>query len=287
MTSTLIKRIALPVAMLVVVGAAAVASTGAFFSDTETSTGNTFTAGAIDLQIDSEQHYNGNVCTLGDHDNDDQTEDTYAWVGNASYPVPGTECTGSWTLKDLDDNSATGDKFFNFDDIKPGDFGENTISIHIETNDAYMCASLKNVTEADNGQTEPEDAVDTDGDAGAELDDVLTFFAWVDDGDNIYEPQNSELALGTPTAASSLVPVTWALADSTVNGGAAITAGSTQYLGVAWCAGDMTVNHTDGTITCDGSTVDNASQTDSWATDIEFYIEQARNNTGFECNPTT
>ncbi|KKW20518.1 MAG: hypothetical protein UY64_C0045G0015, partial [Parcubacteria group bacterium GW2011_GWA1_51_12] len=38
---------------VVVVGA-----TTAFFSDTETSTGNTFTAGAIDLKIDFDGYFN-------------------------------------------------------------------------------------------------------------------------------------------------------------------------------------------------------------------------------------
>ena len=38
-------------------------ATGAFFSDTETSQGNTFTAGAIDLLVDNESYYNGNRCT--------------------------------------------------------------------------------------------------------------------------------------------------------------------------------------------------------------------------------
>ena len=34
--------------------------TGAFFSDTETSTGNIFTAGAIDLLVDKENYFNNN-----------------------------------------------------------------------------------------------------------------------------------------------------------------------------------------------------------------------------------
>jgi predicted ribosomally synthesized peptide with SipW-like signal peptide len=63
--------------MIVFVGALAAGATGAFFSDTETSTGNTFAAGSLDLRVDSEAHYNGSVCTLDDHDDNDQTPDTY------------------------------------------------------------------------------------------------------------------------------------------------------------------------------------------------------------------
>ena len=150
------KQLFMSIAMLAFAGVAIAGATGAFFSDTETSTGNTFTAGAIDLTIDSEQHYNGNVCEYNDED------EQYEWTGNADYPEVGTACTGSWELTDLDDDSVTGHKFFNFSDLKPGDHGENTISIHVETNDAYMCAALVNVGGEDLGatKTEPEDEVD-------------------------------------------------------------------------------------------------------------------------------
>lgn len=50
-------------AMLLAVAAITIGGTGAFFSDTEQSTGNVFTAGAIDLKIDhSRQIYNGVDC---------------------------------------------------------------------------------------------------------------------------------------------------------------------------------------------------------------------------------
>ncbi len=287
-----IKRILLSLGVIVFAGAVVAGATGAFFSDTETSTGNTFAAGAIDLKIDSEQHYNGNTCVRVDDGGtpDDPSDDTYEWQGTASFPEAGTECKGSWMLKDLNDNGATGDKFFYFNDLKPGDYGENTISLHLETNDAWMCASLENVGEADNGQTEPESVVDNDGDAGAELDQNLQFFAWVDhgstpewdedtgEGDNVY--QNGELVLGTATA-DTLSNTTWALADSTTGNGP-ISAGQTGYIGVAWCYGSL-----DGSLNCDGSNVGNESQTDSWFTDVNFYVEQSRNNENFTCNDST
>jgi predicted ribosomally synthesized peptide with SipW-like signal peptide len=55
------KRILLSLAMVSLAGSvAAIGSTGAFFSDSETSTGNIFTAGSIDLKIDhSVSTYNG------------------------------------------------------------------------------------------------------------------------------------------------------------------------------------------------------------------------------------
>ena len=50
-------------AMLIAVLAVLVGGTGAFFSDTETSTGNVFTAGSIDLKVDhTKASYNGESC---------------------------------------------------------------------------------------------------------------------------------------------------------------------------------------------------------------------------------
>lgn len=48
------KKIIMSLAMIAAVGAIVVGATRAYFSDTETSTGNTFTAGTIDIAIDGE-----------------------------------------------------------------------------------------------------------------------------------------------------------------------------------------------------------------------------------------
>ena len=57
------KRIIQSTLMLLVVAGVTAAGTGAFFSDTETSAGNVFTAGSIDLMIDhTAQSYNGVDC---------------------------------------------------------------------------------------------------------------------------------------------------------------------------------------------------------------------------------
>ena len=86
------KKILLSLAAIVFVGAAAAGATGAFFSDVETSTGNTFTAGALDLKVDSQSHYDGLVCV----DNDG-----YRWVAESTTTAParpeliGQRCDGS------------------------------------------------------------------------------------------------------------------------------------------------------------------------------------------------
>ncbi|MFA5154112.1 MAG: TasA family protein [Clostridia bacterium] len=48
------KKIILSLAIVGVVGTVAIGGTIAYFSDTETSTGNTFTAGTVDISVDSE-----------------------------------------------------------------------------------------------------------------------------------------------------------------------------------------------------------------------------------------
>ena len=120
-----LQRIVLSLGVIVFVGAVVVGATGAFFSDTETSSGNTFTAGAIDLGIDNESYYNG--------------------VRNE-----GT----SWAISyDLDDGAgpSTGDAylFFDFKDLKPGDWGEDTIGVTVNNNDAYACAYVKLTEDAE------------------------------------------------------------------------------------------------------------------------------------------
>lgn len=310
--------------MVIALGAIIVSATGAFFSDSETSSGNTFTAGAIDLTIDSVAHYNGMVCAetavdsdqyvwvpedggfeldennhpVATEDFNEQSEwDAFNEANPAQYPQAGVSCTGTWPLSDLDDpNLLSLGAFWNFGDIKPGDNGENTISLHIDSNDAWMCAGLANVggEDLESSATEPElDAGDnTFGStvADSELDENLHFFAWLDDGDNIYEPGQPvssttdavEVAFGDAVSASELVDGTWTLADSTTPDGP-VLGGSTHYIGVAWCAGTIDTNGGAGPITCDGSSMGNIAQTDSWFTDLVFYVEQSRNNSDFVC----
>ncbi len=250
--------------VIAAVSAAVVGGTGAFFSDTETSTGNTFTAGAIDLKVDSQQHYNGNVCVLNESEAEDAPE--YVWSGTSEYPVVGTECNGTWAETDL----GITHKFFDFDDVKPGDEGENTISLHVINNDAWVCATVSNLVDADNSLTEPETPVDADGMVSGELKEAMIVTIWSDNGqsggvagDNVQngtEPtlfsgqaQNGTWPLYTP--ATTVTP----LAGDT-----------TGYLGVAWSLPIGTGNE---------------AQTDSLSADISFNVAQARNNPNFTCTP--
>src|SRR3989344_5799534 len=172
-----ISRIVIGLLVIVGAGGTLVGGTSAFFSDTETSTGNSFTAGAIDLKIDNDSYYNGNRCT-----NIGTLElPNFVWQGTAGFPEPGTPCTTSFGLSDL----GNGLLFFDFRDLKPDDEGEDTISIHVQ-NDAWACMDLTLTSNDDKSSNEPELLVDTlDNPLDAwdgELAQNLQFFWWADDG---------------------------------------------------------------------------------------------------------
>lgn len=296
--------------LIVFVGAIVIGGTGAFFSDTETSTGNIFAAGAVDLKIDNHAWYNGLECTDAGNE-----EGVYTWQdpeGNAvgdSYleSLVGTTCTGTWELTDLD-----GHLFFNFDDLKPGDWEEDTISVHVDDNDSWMCANLTVTSDDDVDCTEPELADDAncnvpdvepnsdnwDGDLGG----ALQFIFWLDDGDNVFESDENIVLSGLPSdlegyGADGNGGETFPVADSQYSifgdPGTPVPGGSTFFIGKAFCYGELTptpVAQGDNSpavnpgFTCDGSVVDNASQSDAMTADISFYVEQARNNEDFLCD---
>jgi len=261
------KKILISGATLLVIGAMAISATGAFFSDTETSTGNTFAAGDIDLKIDNE-----------------------SYVTNAAGVLVASP-TNTWALADL-----TNQLFFNFTDVKPGDIGEDTISIHPGSNDAYACMAADITATPDNGITEPEgDAGDvTDGVLGGELQNFLNFVFWNDDGDNVYEVGESQITqLVGP--ANTIFNGSWAPLGTT----SVLTGGVTNYVAKAWCFGGLTgapvaqdglgKTGTNGPLvrdtgfTCDGSGDNNIAQTDGVTVDVSFYAVQARNNGQFTC----
>jgi hypothetical protein len=147
-----------------------------------------------------------------------------------------------------------------------------------------MCASL-NVTH--NGK----------------LGDYLQVFWWVDaNGDNIY--QNTEkvlwpfgnntarnitqwLALAGPSASS--LPLTfadssWNWITENIGVPSPILGGATQYLGVGWCFGTLTITGTGSPgFTCSGVGDQNDAQGTNVTADLSFDIQQYRNNYTFLC----
>lgn len=156
-----------------IVGAVAAGSgTLALFSDEEASTGNTFAAGEVNLQV--------------------------GW----------DESVTSEALRPVEDQELTDEPgpIFEFEDIKPGDGGEATIHLHEFGNDAWVWWRL-NPRDFDDTRVEPEfDAGDeTFGPGEGELQEKLRFTIWYDGheedvgsgpetvGNNVYDEEEERL----------------------------------------------------------------------------------------------
>ena len=302
------KKILLSLAVIAFVGVAAVGATGAFYGDTETSTGNTFTAGSIELKVDSTSHYDGMICVEVD-------TDVYVWeeesTDSSTYPeLIGEPCDGTWSETDL----GISHKFFNYLDLKPGDWGEDTISLHVYDNDAWGQFVVTNVFDRDNTCTGPEDAEDAeDGECGegnpdenGDMDENLRITAWLDqgflpgfqcgdpelqedcsdtlEGDNIYDEQYESPLIWDNELIGDLGPFDLAdvLSYAYTAESCEVTDGDTNY-------DDCHGLALDGRMV--GSTTyyfglawelplatGNEVQSDEYTADLTFQVEQHRNN---------
>ncbi len=224
----------------------------AFFLQTD-AVGSTFATGSgtggLELRIDSKTFYNGVL-----------------------------QPNLSWTLKNL---SPAHDKFFNFGDVKPGDTGTNTISIHIKKNPAWVCLDFKNLEDSENGRNEPEQIVDNN--EQGELSSELEFFAWRDDGDNKFEIGEKPLfGTSTQSAIQVLKNKSYALAD--YGTGNAYQPNQTKYIGITWCAGNLTIDVSTAKITCDATAMGNEAQTDSMTLDVVIRAVSSSGQPKFVCN---
>jgi predicted ribosomally synthesized peptide with SipW-like signal peptide len=258
------KAIIMSLALIAVVSVVATGATVAYFTDEETSVGNTFTAGQIDLKIDSHCTYNNRECANG------------YWVGLS----PATACSCNWELRNLES-----EKFFDFPDIKPGDFGEVTVSFHGYSNDAFLYATITPTYDDDVSCVDPE--IDAENDLGltcapgndGELDENLYFIIWEDmedyctdnePGDNKYcdTPGHVERIL-VEGYASEVFASEWYIGN--------LPTGDPYYIAAAWCVGGPF--DPANPASCNGANVGNEAQTDSFMANIMFSAEQARHNT--------
>jgi predicted ribosomally synthesized peptide with SipW-like signal peptide len=267
------KKIILSVGSILFAAAIVVGGTGAFLSDNESSTGNTFATGVIDLKIDNESYITNSLGALV------------------------FSSTTSWSLSGL-----AGKLFFNFLDIKPGDIGEDTISLHVNNNNAWACMNIQKTATPENGQNDPEAAVDTTvGVNDGELQNYLYFTFWADDGDNVFE--SGEQVFKQGLAKDIFNGQNWVLADASKNiwgGSGPLTGDTVKYIGKAWCFGAMaqTPKAQDnlgktgsngplvrGTgFSCAGADVGNAVQSDGLKVDVSFAVVQSRGNASYLCS---
>lgn len=254
------SRILLSAASIALAAALVVGATFAFFSDSETSTGNTFTAGTLDLKVDSTCHY---------------------FQDNVDVGCGEGDAFGNWAQTDLESGVHT---FFNFDDIKPGDRGENTVSLHVIDNDAWGRFVISNV-------------VDTDNENDGGLQSALLFNIWLDqgsvdgfqcgdtpacesdseEGDNIQQENNEPtlVTAGNVDLGGETHNIWEGLAAAHAFNGGGDSAGiladgrmvgsTTYYFGIAWELPAETGNEVQG---------------DSLSATLAFEVVQHRNNPG-------
>jgi predicted ribosomally synthesized peptide with SipW-like signal peptide len=183
--------------------------TSAYFSDTESFANNTLTAGELDLLVDWQQTYDFGdghtfVSAHPDHDGDgeqsvvvDDQVVTYSDFpdeededsNGANIPLLNCENIPPLAEAEFGTDPVTGDEMetlVQFTDVKPGDSGEITFSLHLCDNPGYIWMQADNVSQDGGALTEPEAVVDPDnlGDLG----DAVQARLWYDeDCDNVYD----------------------------------------------------------------------------------------------------
>ncbi|MEZ3117423.1 VWA domain-containing protein [Halobaculum sp. MBLA0147] len=215
------------------VGAVGLASAGAglgtsaFFSDEEEFRGNQVTAGELDLKLDYKSTYSGGegrlaqIKAMGYPEAEDLGDGTYL-LGQAPSPADMQDWADlvqaegdqafDFCSPAADEFLVNGDEvpIFTLSDVKPGDTGEVTISLHLCDNPGYVELFGAITGEGDNGQNDPEiDAEGIDTDDVSELPDEIQVCVWYDeDCDNVFEPTGTgernelEVALVSDTSGS-------------------------------------------------------------------------------------
>lgn len=256
-------------------------------------TGETFATGVIDLKVDNESYVTD-------------------YKGKLIFST-----STSWSL-----GSLQGKLFFNFEDLKPGDVGEDTISLHVNKEKAWTCMKVALTGTPENGVNEPEGLADATSDANqGELQNGLQFGFWADDGDNVFE--NDEKIFKKGLAKDIFNGEWWTLADSATNiwqkegwnysysseqkwnkkyGCDPMPENSVKYIGKIWCFGALTENplnqdnkgkKSNGPLVrgtgwkCDGVPTGNEYQTDGIMVDVSLSAVQAKNNKNFLCDTNT
>jgi len=245
--------------MLAGLGAIGLASTGAglgtsaYFSDREVFQNNTLTAGSLDLRVVYDTSY----------DSDGAVEN----MADATMGVQDGEPAGM---------------FYDLRDVKPGDSGHVKFCFEIVDNPSYMWA-CGDLSQAENGFTEPEAEVDDD-ETGELAESIEATLAYCDENDEIIE----EIASGT------MVDIFAALAGGVPFDGAA-SAGILDPGTQAPYDTEAVVDDVDvitGPCVClfweIPTGVGNEIQTDSMVMDFEFHAVQSRHNDGSAnpCVPT-
>lgn len=126
----------------------------------------------LDLKVSSECHYFQNGVDVG------------------CFNKNGKEF-GNWEATDLDCRH----KFFNFPDLKPGDYGEDTIDLTVTNGDACGTMKIEDILDRGNTCVEPETVSSLDNDCrnkkpgakemNGEMRESMEFQIWLDQGQTL------------------------------------------------------------------------------------------------------
>ena len=168
-------------------GALGGGGTLAFFSDEEVFSNNRIEAGELDLKMDWLESYNGEV--------------QESWPPNQSREAWGNTGFTREQLADVPQDLE--EPVINLQDVKPGDYGEITISYHLFGNPGFVALCADNVSDEDNGITEPENAVapnapDSDGTETGDLGEAIQARLWYDvDCDNEFNSAAGDVEIAS------------------------------------------------------------------------------------------
>lgn len=125
----------------------------------------------------------GYICVDGADTSEDLDPD-----GGMKLRTKNDDTVENWPLSENED--AVPAPLIDLSDVKPGDFGELTLSLHLCDNPGYIWMNGKLTVNDENDQTEPEliaEGEDTDG--VGELAEAIQTVLWYDrDCDNVLEP---------------------------------------------------------------------------------------------------
>ena len=204
--------------LLAGLGAVGVASAGAglgttaYFNDTETFQDNTLTAGELDLKLDYRATYAGGTGRIdeingwysdsgpGEPFEVVEEEEGVYLIGE----VPSIDEPDVWEdevqtrdfcLPEVDLVNGDDIPVFVLEDVKPGDCGEVTISLHICDNPSWVWMNGELTENAQNGYSEPElealadmDLSTDDPEGDGQLADAIDVTMWYDENcNNVYE----------------------------------------------------------------------------------------------------
>jgi predicted ribosomally synthesized peptide with SipW-like signal peptide len=159
------KRILISLSVIAAVAAIAIGGTIAYFSDVETSTGNTFTAGTLNLKLDKDQVWYDGMNVLMFKEDDVKPGDS-----------------GEETLSfHVYDNDAWLCKYFR---VNPDDDKDNG------------CNEPEGLVDTTCG---------VPGKGEGELDANMDLLIWEDDGDNVYETDERKIFEGKASALPGLI----------------------------------------------------------------------------------